>query len=387
MKNVKIVYVMLAAMLIFSASASALSDGKAMSLSIEPRRAEFIFEPEVLWPPTKGLYIGSPTAIELPSGRILLAGVGKKTPRMFVSDDRGKTFTQIESFPHTISSPYTFGVGPSTLLRLADNRIALLMHRSAPKGRGGGLPAISFSSDQGKTWSKPTIVGSPEDEGSWYAPNDRMFQMKSGRLVVPLAFGAGDFEGHNNQGYCFFSDDGGVTWKKSIKPARFPGIETHGMAEPCVVERKDGSLLMLARTGKGSHHRSLSTDGGLTWSEPEPTTLISACSPSTLGRMPDGRLFVLYLNAKPVGNRYFPRNPMVYSVSDDDGETWSQPWIVDDETDRNYSNASILFLKEGILSIYHSELETEAFKRGQWGPNPPDLWKYGGGKRVLIKYP
>ena len=306
---------------------------------------------------------------------------------MFISDDRGKTFSQIESFPHTISTPTTFGVGPSTLLRLADKRIALLIHRSAPKGQGGGLPAISFSSDEGKTWSKPLIIGSPKDEGPWYAMNDRMIQIRSGRLIIPAAtIGGKGGEGDNEVGYCFFSDDVGATWKKSTGRAEIsvnPGL---GMQEPCVVERKDGSLLMLARTGKGSHYKSISTDGGLTWSEPKSTTLISAASPSTLRRMPDGRLFVLYLHARPIGNGYFPRNPFVYAVSDDDGETWSPPWIVDDETDRNFSNASILFLKEGILSLYHAELETEAFKRGEWGVPPPDYWKYGGGKRVLIRY-
>ena len=159
------------------------------------------------------------------------------------------------------------------------------------------------------------------------------------------------------------------------------------MAEPCIVERKDGSLLMLARTGEGALYRSLSSDGGLTWSDPERTTLVSALSPLTLRRMPDGRLFVLYDHARPIGNMIFPRRPFVFSLSDDDGETWGPPWIIDDEPDRSFVYGSITFLKEGILSLYGSQLETEAHKRGEFGGNPPDAWKYNGGKRVLIKYP
>ena len=355
--------------------------------TVKSRRAEFVFKPEVLFPPTEGLYIGSPTAIELISGKILLACVGNPTPRMFVSDDKGKTFTQIESYPHVIA---TSGVGPSTLLRLADKRIAFVFSRtSAESGtNGGGLPAISFSSDEGNTWSIPAVVDLPEDEGSWYVQNDRMIQTSSGRLIIPAAtIGGKGGEGDNEVSYCFFSDDAGVTWKKSTGRAEISEDPGLGMQEPCVVERKDGSLLMLARTGKGSLYKSLSHDGGQTWSDPEPTSLISACSPSTLRKMPDGRLFVFYLRARPVGNGYFRRTPFVFAISDDEGETWSWPWIVDQQPDRMFSNASVLFLKEGILSLYHRELETEAFKVGQWGVPPADFWKYGGGTRVLIRYP
>ena len=63
------------------------------------------------------------------------------------------------------------------------------------------------------------------------------------------------------------------------------------------------------------------------------------------------------------------------------------PWLVDAEPKRMFSNASILFLEEGILSLYHRELETEDFKIGQWGVPPADFWAYGGGTRVLIRYP
>ena len=362
----------------------------------KPRRANFIFEPEFVpaLEPTKYIHMGSPAMIELRSGRILLACGGglkpKATPRMFISDDRGRTFKQIESYPHFMTKPTTLDLGAAVFLRLADGRIALLLARGSPasKGMGGGLPALSFSSDEGKTWTEPVMIGSPEDDGPWYVMN--MIQTSSGRLVVAAAFGAGSFEGHSNHGYCFFSDDLGKTWKKSTKPARFSGIDTHGIQEPSIVECKDGSLLMLARTGRGSLHKSLSTDGGLSWSKPEPTTLISASSPSTLWKMPDGRLFVFYNHAKPVGNGYFPRNPFVFSISDDDGQTWSDPWIVDDETDRNFFNAPALFLKEGILTVYLSQLELQAYKEGRWAyPEEiiPDAWKYNRGKRVLIEYP
>jgi hypothetical protein len=358
----------------------------------------FVLRPEVLWPPEPGWYIGSPTAIELLSGQILLATVGHQPmPEFHISDDRGKTFTKIGTFPHAFA---TYGVGVSTLLRLADGRIALSFARtSAQSGvNGGGLPAISFSSDEGQTWTVPTIVTLPEGDGSWYVQNDRMIQTSTGRLIIAVAQlePGSNGEGDDEKGNVLFSDDLGVTWARSTTPAAMdyelaPHPEEDpklGMQEPSVVERLDGSLYMLARTGQHSLHKSISTDGGLTWSVPQPTTLISACAPSTLRRMPDGRLFVFYLNSpQQHGVGYFRRNPMVYAVSDDDGETWGEPFIVDETPDRNYSNASILFLEEGILSLYQRELETEAFKVDQWGVPPSNFWSYGGGTRVLLKYP
>ena len=354
----------------------------------KPRRVEFVLQPQVINRNTEDRpYWGSPSVVELRSGRLLLSLLGgtksdpSLPPRFFASDDRGKTFSQIDSFPHRMQLP----VGPSTLLRLADNRIALAMHRVHPTGHGGGLPAISFTSDEGKTWSKPFVVGAPEEEGSWYTMNDRMLQTRSGRLIIAVAAGEGNFEGDKNAGLCFFSDNGGGSWERSTRAAR--SSEQHGMQEPCVVERKDGSLLMLAHTRQGSLYRSLSTDGGLTWGASRPTTLVSAASPLNLRRMPDGRLLVFYNHAKPIGNKYFPRRPLVIALSDDDGETWGHPWVVDDQTDRSFVYPSITFLKEGILSLYHRQLETEAHKRGEWGVNPQDVWKYGGGTRVLFKYP
>jgi hypothetical protein len=75
--------------------------------------------------------------------------------------------------------------GGLTFLRLRDGRLALLAHRHVKGLFGGGLPAIAFSKDDGKTWTSPKLVGGPE--GVCYVMNDRMIETQSGRIVIPVA--------------------------------------------------------------------------------------------------------------------------------------------------------------------------------------------------------
>lgn len=247
---------------------------------------------------------------------------------------------------------------------------------------------MSFSRGDGQTWTPARTIGEPE--GVWYVMNDRMIQMKSGRLVVPVSHmptGMGTYEGDRNLGLCFFSHDGGATWGRSRKPADL--ADARGMAEPCVAEVAGCRLLMLARTGSGCNYRSWSHDGGDTWSKPEPTTLLAACSPLTLKTLPDDRLIVFYNHATPLGpGAFFPRTPLTYAVSSDGGETWSAPVVVDDEgverKDRQNIYPSACFTDEGILVVYSTHA---ADPEGSFSNGGTDGWKIGGGKRCIVSYP
>ena len=80
--------------------------------------------------------------------------------------------------------------------------------------------------------------------------NDRLVQTRGGRLLVPVARAVGKFEGDRDESLVFYSDDSGKTWQRS-EPAPLPD-GPRGMAEPCVIELKDGRLLMMARGGLGA---------------------------------------------------------------------------------------------------------------------------------------
>jgi photosystem II stability/assembly factor-like uncharacterized protein len=306
-------------------------------------------------------------------------------PMLYRSQDGGRTWKEQGRMKMDWNLTGMVSDGGVSFLRLKDGRLAALLHRHVKDLHGGGLPAISFSKDDGATWTPARLVGEPE--GVWYVMNERLIQLRNGRLLVPVAHmpkGSGLYEGDKNIGLCFFSDDSGETWKRSRTPAKLE--DARGMAEPCVAEVGE-RVLMLARTGSGFHYASWSDDGGDTWSNPEPTTLESACSSLTLKSLPDGRLIVFYNYAKPLkAGAFFPRTPLCYAVSGDGGKTWSLPVIVDDEgvanKDRQNIYPSICFTKEGMLVIWSTHgADPKGSFAGQRDAN------IGGGKRAILAMP
>lgn len=367
------------------------------------RRARFIVEPELFIRHTaQRIFIG-PGAARLRDGSIFLAAPWGRpptnfeqltathpVPHYFHSNDGGRTFA--DAGPMRMDWPLTGMIsdGGFTFLSLRDGRLACLAHRHVLHLHGGGLPAIAFSCDDGATWSPARAVGGPE--GVWYVMNDRLIEMKSGRLVVPVAcadaaLGGAYYEGARSPGLCFFSDDGGATWRRSRRPAILD--DERGMAEPSVLETADGRLLMLARTGSGSKFQSWSDDGGDTWSTPAPTTLRSGCSPHTLLRLPDGRPILFYNHAEPIhAGAFFPRTPLTYAVSPDDGKSWEEPVVIVDEgmekKDRQLIYPTVVPTPEGLLVVFS---EHAADPSGSFANGGAEGWKIGGGKRCIIATP
>jgi hypothetical protein len=277
-----------------------------------------------------------------------------------------------------------------SFLRLKDGRLAIVMPRHVLGLHGGGVPAISFSSDDGATWSAAKMLIERDD--AYYVMNDRLIQLESGRLLLPVSRKAGKHEGDRDESLAMLSDDGGASWRLSRGRARLD--KPRGMQEPCAVELADGRVRLLARTGAGSIHTSLSADGGETWSPPEPTTLTAACSPLTLRRAPDGRLVCLYNHATPLKDgpykdgAFFPRTPLVYALSADDGATWSPPILIDatgaERLDRQNIYPSACFTAEGMVVVWSTHV---ADPKGGWSAASNEASKIGGGKRAIIALP
>ena len=347
-------------------------------------------------------FIG-PGTIVLANGDILMAAPWGRPPTNFEqlatkfpvpplyrSTDRGRTWKNEGPLPIAWNLSGMISDGGISFLRLADGRLALVANRHVHGLHGGGVPVISFSSDDGATWSAAKML--IEQDDAYYVMNDRLIQLESGRLLLPVSRKAGKFEGDSDESLAMLSDDGGESWRLSSGQARLSS--PRGMAEPCAVELADGRVRLLARTGAGSIHSSLSADGGETWSAPEPTTLTAACSPLTLRRVPDGRLVCLYNHATPLKDgrfkegAFFPRTPLVYAVSADDGATWSPPILIDatgmERIDRQNIYPSACFTAEGMVVVWSTHV---ADPKGGFSTAGPEDSKIGGGKRAIINLP
>ncbi|MFY0687180.1 MAG: exo-alpha-sialidase [Cyclobacteriaceae bacterium] len=194
------------------------------------------------------------------------------------------------------------------------------------------VPYISYSDDDGLTWSAPKslLASSKNSEWGWYATGPGVgIQIEngpySGRLIIPANHSYDLPENQQMDGFGYgahvlLSDDGGANWSMSepIRPA---------VNESQVVELSDGSLLMNMRSynQKSSRAVSLSHDGGETWSEivHDPQLVESVCQGSIIGIGQFERSYLFANPAVPVG-----RTHMTIKYSKDECKSWPNAKLV-----------------------------------------------------------
>ncbi|MBM4026533.1 MAG: exo-alpha-sialidase [Planctomycetes bacterium] len=269
-----------------------------------------------------------------------------------LSPDCGRTWSEDRIVVRRVDGLNVMSV---SLLRLATGEIALFYLRKT--SHEDCRPMMSLSTDEARTWSEPTVCITDE-VGYYVLNNDRAVQLRSGRLVLPVAWHQGPGRPRDSAGIimCYLSDDNGRTWRRSKDS--FQGHAPDGrritVQEPGVVELKDGRLMMFIRTNAGSQYVCHSPDGGETWSKAEPSALASPLSPASIERIPGtGDLLCIWndhsgVHPYPAGRR----TPLCWAVSKDEGRTWSRSRILEDNPDGWYCYTSITFLKDQVLLAY-----------------------------------
>ncbi len=204
------------------------------------------------------------------------------------------------------------------------------------EGRENCPIAFRYSDDDGHTWSQPTLIhplNDPEFKGMSVM---RMCETDAGTWL--LGTHTGDWngtQGLKTRSYVLRSDDRGKTW--TLLPGKRPGgWYAEGfdrMDEPRPINLGKGKAMILARTPAGHLWRIFSSDDGKTWSEPRPTSLVHPDAPPMLFHLSDGKTLIAFhhnkYNPKQVQfNNRSVRNELWYSISADDGMTWSEPRFV-----------------------------------------------------------
>ncbi|MBQ3076197.1 MAG: exo-alpha-sialidase [Clostridia bacterium] len=114
-------------------------------------------------------------------------------------------------------------------------------------------------------------------------------------------------------------------------------IKDRTFDEHMVVERRDGSLLMMARTRNGMGC-SFSEDGGRTWSDSTPFALPGPDSRFHLCRLRSGRL--LLITHYRFINRKKGRNHLCALLSEDEGKSWPYSLLLDERDGVSYPDAA-----------------------------------------------
>ena len=316
--------------------------------------------------------------IELKDGRILFAytkftGGGGDHDSAHIagrySDDRGRTWTKDDVT--VVSNDGGMNVMSVSFLRLRDGRIALLYLRK--NSTADCRPMIRFSSDEAKSWTEPAVTIS--DSGYFVLNNDRAVQLRSGRIILPVALHTLPDGTSTTRGtvMAYFSDDQGKTWRRSKSRLEAPTPTPNGLQEPGVVELKDGRLMMFCRTDTGRQYVSHSNDGGDTWSEPEASNIMSPLSPASIERVPGkGDLLMVWNDHSKVDESFRAtadsaggdaakgrrstgkRTPLTVAISRDEGKTWERVRNIADAPDGWYCYTAIEFVSGRVLLAYNA---------------------------------
>lgn len=242
------------------------------------------------------------------------------------SRDGGVTWTAQDEI--VVQNEGRMNVMSVSLLRLQSGEIALFYSRK--NSMMDCRPWMRVSRNEGRTWSPPRLA--IPDSGYFVLNNDRVVQLRSGRLLLPVALHRNETpepSKFNSRGVamCYISDDKGKTWRRSRTVLENPRPHPAGLQEPGLVVLKDGRLLMYMRTGMGSQYYSYSSDDGDAWSPVEASTLLSPLSPASIRRIPKtGDLLAVWNDhsnvTEPIRNRL--RTPLTAAISRDEGKTWEK---------------------------------------------------------------
>jgi hypothetical protein len=178
----------------------------------------------------------------------------------------------------------------------------------------------------GCTLNKPTVLSN----GDWLIP---VSLWTRDRINPPIFKDAHKDLDPTRMANVYASVDQGKTWTRRGGVA-FPGTN---FDEHMIVERKDGSLWMLARTKDGISE-SISRDRGATWSTPQFSGIHNPSARFFIRRLASGNLMLV--KNGPVDPRLNRRSNLTAFLSTDDGKTWGKGLLLDDRAKVSYPDGA-----------------------------------------------
>jgi len=267
---------------------------------------------------------------------------------LYTSGDDGQTWQRV-----LILDPD--GAGPvrafdPCLWHDPDGKLWLTWAQSAP-GQSPCLLGITTTDSGNATtnWSaprklcdgvmmnKPTVAA----DGRWLWPVARWFSDGSSRVVVSSDYGK------------TFTDMGA---------ANIPDAKQRSADEHMLVERKDGTLWMLTRTGYGLGE-SISTDGSKTWPDMAASSIPHTVSRFFIRRLASGHLLLVRHDPPNLGKDPSlltgnGRSHLTAFLSDDDGRTWKGGLLLDERHGVTYPDG-VQAADGSIYVIYDFNRQTD----------------------------
>lgn len=306
-------------------------------------------EPLTVRASTERTWQGIPGLERTPGGRLYACWFsgGAKEPApenevfLSYSDDQGKTFTAplIVAGPRDASRAFD-----PTLWLDPEGRLWYIVNRGNKDDAVHDVHARVCDDPDAETplWSKEFRVGF--DEAPYAFRMNKPTVLSSGEWIMPVTHADEPihawFAGPKQLQGVGISTDQGKTWKLhgSLKAP-------HWALECMVTELKDGRLWMLIRTGAGFLWESHSDDKGRTWTEATASTITSPGSRFFIRRLDSGNLLL-------VNHYQFKgRSHLTARLSTDDGKTWNEGLLLDERSGVSYPDG--VEDRDGVIRIVY----------------------------------
>lgn len=216
-----------------------------------------------------------------------------------------------------------------------DNRLWLFWWLNGPGDLATVTMAISTDNpdSENPVWSQPRAI-------CHGVMINKPIVTRGGDWLLPVAVWMTE-----NSCHVMASTDKGLSW--SLRGvANVPIPADRNCDEPMLLERMDGSLMLLVRTMYGIG-RAISSDTGLTWS-PVVRYLPDATSRFYIRRLASDNL--LLVKHGPLDQR-IGRSHLTAYLSKDDGETWQGGLLLDERSTVSYPDGTQM--ADGLINVIY----------------------------------
>jgi len=222
-----------------------------------------------------------------------------------------------------------------------------------PFGRNNAEYWLTYSDDDGDTWSVPTpILNVVDPSWSGIGTGYSGIQLKSGRIFIPAYHYPTPDTGAIS--HSLYSDDHGHTWQVGGNWTLAP----HSPSEAQAIQLVDGGVLFNARGALTQRPAAVSYDEGITFGTPFLLSRLQqpmrGCQGSTIAH-PTGMIFYSGLDeADSTGLRF---NISLF-VSEDQAKTWKLVNVIDPGPS---AYSSLAMLPSGSVALLYERAKITPF--------------------------
>jgi len=219
---------------------------------------------------------------------------------------------------------------------------------------------VTHSTDGGVNWSQPEelVTG---DKGGRGPVRNKPVILSDGSWIAGASHEEGLWEVFIDR-----SEDNGKTWQATPYIALDRnGFTGKGVIQPTLWESAPGKVHLLVRSTNGKIYRSDSDDYGKTWRAFYATDMPNNNSGIDLVKLADGTLVLAY---NPVSGNWASRSALNLAVSYDNGLTWPQQFVVENDADTRaeYSYPAIIANGNCVTLTYTWKRQRIAFRISQF---------------------